>query len=85
MKNQIYLTREEAAALQMALSGLLEDFKKCAQMPEIPWTPEARKYMKDITAAANSAADKIERFTGLKKGLPPFNPGDENEFLTKPS
>ena len=78
----IYLKEQEYAVIQMALAGVLEDLKK---MEEQPWDPTARKYHRDMTEAAKSAALKIEKVTGIKAELPPYFDGDENQFFTKES
>jgi len=83
MSNEkIYFNREEVAVLAMGLASILEDFKVS---DGLPWTPEARKYKKDISAAAKSAAAKLEKFGGVKCDLPEYKPEDENEFFTKES
>lgn len=81
----IYFNPQEVAVLTMALGGLIEDLNTVAKDPTIPWTPEAKKDQKDIVGAAKSAAAKLEKFTGVKCNLPPYKPGDENEFFTKQS
>jgi hypothetical protein len=81
----IYFNHNEACVLSMALGALIEDLNAMAQNPAIPWTPEARKDQKDMAAAAKSAAAKLEKFAGITCNLPPYNPGDENEFFTKQS
>lgn len=58
---------------------------KQGKSASIPWTPEARKIQADILKNARSAAAKLEKFAGIKCELPPYVPGDEDEFLTKES
>lgn len=69
----------------MGLGLIIQDLNSTAKDPSIPWTPEARAIQKDIAAAAKAAAGKLEKFTGVKCDLPPYQPGDENEFFTKES
>lgn len=81
---QIYFNPKEVHILAMGLASVMETLNE-AKDPSIPWTPEARKDQADMASAAKSAASKLERFAGAKCSLPPYNPGDENEFLTKQS
>lgn len=88
MKSEkIYFNPNEVAAIGLGLARVIEDINamKEGEWENTPWTPEARQIQKDILAACQSAANKIERFTGYKCDLPPYVEGDENEFLTKES
>jgi hypothetical protein len=78
----IYFNPDEAQVLAMGLASVIQDMNSHTDQP---WTPEARKIRKDILSAAKSAAKKLEKFAGVKCNLPPYNPGDEQEFLTKES
>lgn len=69
----------------MGLGMIIHDFSEVDKDDSIPWTPEARKFKKEIMTAVLSAAAKIEKFTGIKCEVPPYKDGDENEFLTKES
>lgn len=80
---RIYFRPDEVRALAMGLGMIIDTFN--SQNPDTPWTPEARKYQKEIVGATKSAAEKLEKFTGIKCDLPPYFPGDETEFLTKES
>ena len=80
----IYLTMEEYRAVQLGLGRIIEDLTK-PKMDMYPWTPEVRKFKKEIVTAANTAAAKIEKVTGVKAELPEYEEGDEDEFLTKQS
>ena len=84
---KIYFNRDEAAAISMGLARIVEDMIaiKQGKSASIPWTPEARKIQADILKNARSAAAKLEKFAGIKCELPPYVPGDEDEFLTKES
>ena len=79
---QIYFNPDEAQVLAMGLASVIQDMNSHTDQP---WTPEARKIRKDILSAATSAANKLEKFAGVKCDLPPYNPGDEKEFFTKES
>jgi hypothetical protein len=79
---KIYFNPNEVNAIAMGLARIMEDIKANELQP---WTPEMRKITKEILTAARSAAHKLEKFTGVKCELPPYNEGDENEFLTKQS
>lgn len=74
----IFLTNDEATAIQMALGTILEDFESTEKTK---WNVEAQKYRKDIKAAATSAALKIQRITGITHLLPRYKEGDEDEFI----
>lgn len=84
---KIYFNPDEVKAIALGLGRCIDDINamKQGENANIPFTPEARKFMKDISAACLSAAAKIEKFTGYKCELPPYIDGDEDEFLTKQS
>lgn len=71
--------------IQMALQTTIEDLQATSKDPKIPFTPEARKDMKDMLSTALSAAQKMEKATGHALRLDPYQEGDEQEFLTKQS
>lgn len=79
---KIYFNPNEVQAIAMGLARIMEDIEVNKLQP---WTSETRKIQSEILAATRSAAAKLEKFTGVKCDLPPYNPGDENEFLTKQS
>lgn len=79
------LTPDEVVVMQMALSGLIEDLEATSGNPSLPFTPEARKYQKEMLAAAKSALAKVAAVSGKLIKLDPYNEGDETEFLTKES
>lgn len=78
------LTPSEIAVIQMALQGVIEDLQESAKAP-VPFTPEARKQMKEITDTAQSALAKIAKVSGRMVQMDPYQQGDEKEFLTKES
>ena len=84
---KIYFNPAEVTAISMGLARVIEDINaiKKGEYVNTPWTPEARKIQAEILAACQSAANKIEKFAGVKCELPPYENGDENEFLTKQS
>lgn len=69
----------------MALTTFIEDNEEMSKNPVIPFTPEARKYMKHMNENAKSALSKIQLASGHELKLDPYNEGDEKEFLTKES
>lgn len=75
----VFLTNEEATAIQMALGSILDDFEATV---DLKWNAEALKYRKDIKRSATSAALKIQRITGITHLLPRYKEGDENDFIT---
>lgn len=84
---KIYFNPDEVRAIALGLGSVIDDMNalKKGKLADTPWTPEARKFQKQIITACQSAAAKLEKFTGVKCDLPPYIPGDENEFLTKES
>jgi hypothetical protein len=84
---KIYFNPKEVMAISMGLGRVIEDINamKKGEYVGIPWTPEARSILADILEACQSAASKLEKFAGVKCELPPYEEGDENEFLTKES
>lgn len=83
-KAHLYLNAVEAKVIQMGLARLMDDLK-LENQGDFPFTPQARNHIKEICQHARSAANKIEKITGIAATLPPFLPGDENEFFTKQS
>lgn len=79
------LTPDEVAVIGMALSGMIEDLETVGKDPTIPFTPQARKYQKEILAAARSAHSKISLASGHEVKLDKYEEGDEKEFFTKES
>lgn len=84
---RIYFSPNEAIAISMGLARVIEDLNeiKKGDNSNIPWTPEARKHQAEILNACQSAARKLEKFASIECKLPPYEPGDEDEFLTKQS
>jgi hypothetical protein len=84
---KIYFNPNEVMAIGLGLARVIEDIQaiKRGEYVNTPWTPEARKIQSEILTACQSAANKIEKFAGHKCNLPPYENGDENEFLTKQS
>ncbi len=88
MKSEkIYFNPAEVTAISMGLARIIEDINamKKGDYINTPWTPEARKIQSEIMNASRSAAAKLEKFAGIKCDLPPYETGDEDEFLTKES
>lgn len=79
------LSPDEVAVVQMALSGLIEDMEAVSKDVKLPFTPEARKYQREILTAAKSAKSKFVAASGKEVSLDPYQEGDVNEFLTKQS
>jgi len=85
MPPQAALTYDEAKITVMALTNQIEDLEKTSKDQRLPWTPESRAIFREMLAAANSARDKITTLTGIDPTLPPYEEGDDLEFLTRPS
>lgn len=84
---KIFFNPAEVTAIGLGLARVIEDLGaiKKGDNANIPWTPETRKIQDNILAACRSAAHKLEKFAGYKCELPPYEHGDEDEFLTKQS
>lgn len=82
---KIILLPEDVKVIQLALAGLMEDLKESFSDPRIPWDHKARKEMKQILSAAESAATKIEKISGHAAELGEYTEGDEQKFFTKES
>lgn len=80
---RIYFTKDEARAIGMGLSNVIDGIKKVITDPRYPWTAEAKKIQLDILKNCTSAADKLYKFTGVKAVIRDYEEGDEDEFLTK--
>lgn len=82
---QLYLKPDEAKFLSMAVVALLEDLQAMADDPNINWTPDARKDIKDMLTAGNHLKLKLKKLGFPVYPLPQYLAGDEDEFLTKES
>lgn len=84
---RIFFNPAEVTAIGLGLARVMEDLDaiKKGDNANIPWTPETRKMQAEILTACRSAANKLEKFAGYKCDLPPYEAGDEDEFLTKQS
>lgn len=84
---RIFFNPAEVSAIGMGLARIMEDMNamKSNGYENTPWTPEARKIQHSIMKACQSAATKLEKFANYKCELPPYNEGDEDDFLTKQS
>lgn len=85
LKGRDVLTPPEIKILVMSLAGTIEDFEAVGKDPRLPWTPEARKDMKEMLTHAYSAKKKLEKTTGFEVRLDPYVEGDEKDMLTKES
>jgi hypothetical protein len=79
------LTPDEVKVIQMSLSGTIMDLKETQKDQRFPFTPEARRDMKDILRHMESALSKIALTSGHLVQLDPYVEGDEKDFLTKQS
>ncbi len=79
------LNPSEVFIIHMALQSLIDDTESVCKNARIPFTPEARKDMKDILDNAKSALKKITVVSGSTIRMDPYKEGDEAEFLTKQS
>lgn len=86
MSGQIF-TPAEIKILILGLVTVQEDIQACNNDPKLPFTPESRKDMKDMLAAANSAKMKLESVVnkGVAFHIAQYEEGDEKEFLTQES
>lgn len=87
-KNQnknLYLKPDEAIFLSMAVVAQIDLLKETSSNQRINWTPETRKQLKEMIATGTSLKIKLQKLGINMSELPPYLPGDENEFLTKES
>jgi hypothetical protein len=82
---QLYIRNDESRFLGMSVAAMLEDLTESAKNPQFNWTPAARKIIKEMITAGTSLKVKLEGQGFDVSPLPPFEQGDEDEFLTKPS
>lgn len=82
---QAALTYDEAKFAVMAMSQTLENLEGTLKNQKIPWTPDSRKVIKDMIAAGTSARVKICSLTGINPDMPDLEPGEEDDYITKPS
>ncbi len=82
---QLYLKPDEGKFLSMAVVRMIEDLQDTSKNERFNWTPEARKDLKDMLAAGNSLKIKLLKLGFDMRELPPYEEGDEDEFLTKQS
>ncbi len=79
------LTGQETLTIQMALQTMIDDMTSMATNTNVPFTPSARKDMRDILNNATSALKKIEKLQGREFKMEEYKDGDEKEFMTKES
>lgn len=82
---QAALTHDEAKIIVMALANQIEDLEDTLKNVRLNWTPESRRTINEMVAAAKSARDKIVAITGINPNLPPYEEGDAEIYTTKPS
>lgn len=85
MMTTVTLTPKEVMTLEMGIARIIEDMEEVNNDQSIPFTPEARKDMRDILTNAKAAKAKLELIRGHEIRIAPYVDGDEKEFLTKES
>lgn len=86
MPKEIF-TPAEIKILILGLVTVQEDLETGSKNQQYNFTPEARKDMKDMLDAANSARKKLEGVVnkGIAFEVAQYEEGDEKDFLTKQS
>lgn len=79
------LSPKEVKTIQMALSIMIEDLESGLKNPTFPFTPDARKDMRDMLLHSKSAKAKIDLTVGHECTVEPYKAGDEKDFITKQS
>jgi hypothetical protein len=79
------LSPKEVKTIQMALAMMIEDLEATSKDISYPFTPQARKELKDMLLNSKSAKAKIDLASGHECVIQPYVEGDEKEFLTKES
>jgi hypothetical protein len=82
---QLYLKPDEKKFIAMAVVAMVERLQESSKNTLINWNPEARKDLKEMIAAGSSLRLKMQKLGFDMRELPPYLPGDENDFLTKQS
>lgn len=82
---QLFLKPDEGRFLLMAAGRVLEELVASANDETIPWNPETRKQFKEMIAAGQSLKTKLSKLGFDIEDVPPYNEGDEKDFLTKES
>ena len=57
----LYLKPEEMKFLALSIVTTFDFVKQNQQDPNIPWTPESRKYMREMIEAGNSLKNKLQK------------------------
>lgn len=82
---QLYLKPDEIKFLCLTVVGRLETLEKAAVNPRYNLNPEGRKIVKEMLMAGRALRSKLEKLGFDMSDMPPFEDGDEDEFLTKES
>lgn len=84
-KKQLFLKPDEQHFISMAILDLIEQLTNTSNDQKLPWTPQARKDIKDMLDTGNRLKIKLEGLGFNMRPLPDFEDGDINTFFTKPS
>lgn len=86
MEQEIF-NQGELKIIVMGIERIVEDLEAVSKNPNYPFTPEARKDMNDMLAAAYSSKKKLEKVAnkGVAFKIEQYEEGDEKDFLTKQS
>lgn len=76
------LEQDEKMFLEIAFTKAMDDLQRDASNPAMPFTPDARKGMKELLEAGKRLKVKLQQ-VGFVMLTP--KPGDEQGFFTKPS
>ena len=79
------MTPEETIFIGIAVLAILDDLRESDSNQYVNWTPEARKYHRDMMKVGGQIVLKLRAIGIDMSNLPDFKPGDESEFLTKES
>lgn len=79
------LTPNEVLIIQMSLQQTIDDLTVNLNNPALPFSPDARKDMRDMYNNAVSAKAKIAKGSGHEVKMERYKDGDEQEFFTKES
>jgi hypothetical protein len=83
--DRLYLKQDEKKFMGMAVLNMLETMTDMSTDVTINWNPEARKSIKEMLDAGKSVKLKMEKLGFDMTPMPPYEDGDEKEFLTKES
>ena len=82
---QLYLNPDEMKFLSIAVLALMEDLKSTSQNTQHNWNPSARKDLNEMKQAGLALKIKMTKLGFDMRDFPPYEDGEEKNYLTKES